>query len=43
MVIEGLRKLYNEARPHSSLGKMTPGAYARMVGNTTTQGPTLKN
>lgn len=34
---------YNEVRPHSSLGKMTPGAYARMVGNTSTQGATLKN
>ena len=43
VVIEDWRKLYNEVRPHSSLGKMTPGAYARMVGNTSTQGATLKN
>lgn len=43
VVIENWRKLYNEVRPHSSLGKMTPGAYARMVGNTSTQGATLKN
>ena len=43
VVIEEWRKLYNEVRPHSSLGKMTPGAYARMVGNTSTQGATLKN
>lgn len=43
VVIEGWRRIYNEVRPHSSLGKMTPGAYARMVGNTSTQGATLKN
>ena len=43
VVIENWRKLYNEVRPHSSLGKMTPGAYARMVDNTSTQGATLKN
>ena len=43
VVIEGWRRTYNEVRPHSSLGKMTPGAYARMVGNTSTQGATLKN
>ena len=43
VVIEDWRRTYNEVRPHSSLGKMTPGAYARMVGNTSTQGATLKN
>lgn len=43
VVIEDWRRTYNEVRPHSRLGKMTPGAYARMVGNTSTQGATLKN
>ena len=43
VVIADWRRTYNEVRPHSSLGKMTPGAYARMVGNTSTQRATLKN
>jgi len=37
------RRLYNEVRPHSSLGKMTPKAYAGMIGNNLNQGATLKN
>lgn len=43
VVIEDWRRLYNEVRPHSSLGKMTPKAYARMIGNNLNQGATLKN
>ena len=43
VVIEDWRRTYNEMRPHSSLGKMTSGAYARVIGNTSTQGATLKN
>jgi putative transposase len=43
VVIEGWRKLYNEVRPHSSLGKMTPDAFAQMIGNNENQGATLKN
>jgi len=30
-------------RPHSSLGKMTPMAFAQMVGNNSNPGVTLKN
>jgi putative transposase len=43
VVIEDWRRLYNEVRPHSSLGKMTPKAYAKMIGNNLNQGATLKN
>ena len=43
VVIEDWRRLYNEVRPHSSLGKMTPKAYAGMIGNNLNQGATLKN
>ena len=43
VVIEDWRSTCNEVRPHSSLGNMTPGAYARTAGNTSTQGATLKN
>jgi len=43
VVIEDWRRTYNEVRPHSSLGKMTPMAFAQMVGNNLNQGATLKN
>ena len=43
VVIEDWRRLYNEVRPHSSLGKMTPKAYAGMFENNLNQGATLKN
>ena len=43
VVIEDWRKSYNEVRPHSSLGKMTPMAFAQMVGNNSNPGATLKN
>ncbi len=43
VVIEEWRRSYNDVRPHSSLGNMTPGAYAQMIGNTSTQGAALKN
>lgn len=43
VVIEDWRRLYNEVRPHSSLGKMTPKAYVEMIGNNLNQGATLKN
>ena len=43
VVIEDWRRTYNEVRPHSSLGKMTPMAFARMVGNNSNPGATLKN
>jgi putative transposase len=43
VVIEDWRRTYNEVRPHSSLGKMTPGAFARMLGRTSNQGTALKN
>jgi len=33
----------NEVRPHSSLGKMMPMAFAQMVGNNPNTGATLKN
>ena len=43
VVIEDWRRTYNEVRPHSSLGKMTPMAFAQMVGNNSNPGATLKN
>lgn len=43
VVIEDWRRTYNEVLPHSSLGKMTPMAFARMVGNNSNPGATLKN
>lgn len=43
VVIEEWRRQYNEVRPHSSLGKMTPSAFAAMIGNNPNQGATLKN
>lgn len=43
LVIEEWRRSYNDVRPHSSLGNMTPGAYVQMIGNTSTQGAALKN
>ena len=32
VVIEEWRRSYDDVRPHSSLGNMTPGAYAQMTG-----------
>ena len=43
VVIEDWRRTYNEVRPHSSLGKMTPMAFAQMIDSTSNQGATLKN
>lgn len=43
VVIEEWRRSYNDVRPQPSLGNMTPGAYAQMIGNTSTQGAALKN
>jgi len=43
VVIEDWRRTYNEVRPHSSLNKMTPMAFAQMVGNNSNPGATLKN
>jgi putative transposase len=42
-VIEGWRRQYNEVRPHSSLGKMTPSAFAAMNGSNLNRTATLKN
>jgi putative transposase len=43
VVIEDWRKRYNDVRPHLSLGKMTPGAFARMIKNQSNQEAILKN
>jgi len=43
VVIEEWRKQYNEVRPHSSLGKMTPNAFAAMNGNNLNRTATLNN
>ena len=43
VVSEDWRKQYSEVRPYSSLGKMTPKAYAGMIGNNLNRGATLKN
>ena len=43
VVIEEWRKLYNEVRPHSSLGKMSPKAYVGRIGSNLNQGASLKN
>ena len=43
VVIEDWRRSYNEVLPHSSLGKMTPGAFARMLGRTSTPEAAPKN
>ena len=40
---ESGRGLCNEVQPRSSPGKMTPKAYAGMIGNNLDQGATLKN
>lgn len=42
-VIEGWRRQYNEVRPHSSLGKMTPSAFAAMNESNLNRTATLKN
>ena len=42
-VIEDWRRQYNEIRPHSSLGKMTPSAFAAMNPNNLNRRATLKN
>ena len=43
VVIEGWRRLYNEVRPHSSLGKMTPRDFAAMNEKNLNRRATLKN
>ncbi len=43
VVIEDWRRLYNEVRPHSSLGKMTPSAFAAMNCNNLNRRAALKN
>ncbi len=43
VVIEGWRRLYNEVRPHSSLGKMTPRDFAAMNEKNLNRRVTLKN
>ncbi|KAF5031370.1 IS3 family transposase ISDba1 [anaerobic digester metagenome] len=43
VVIEDWRRTYNEVRPHSSLGKMTPGAFVRMLGRHSNPATALKN
>jgi len=43
VVIEDWRRQYNEVRPHSSLGKMTPSAFAAMNGSNLNRTATLKN
>jgi hypothetical protein len=43
VLIDKWRKLYNEARPRSSLRKMTPDAFARLIGDSENQGAALKN
>ena len=41
-VLEAWRRDYNEARPHSKLGWMTPGAYARSIGAEPGRGAALR-
>jgi len=41
-VLEAWRRDYNEARPHSKLGWMTPGAYARSIGGQPGRGAALR-
>ena len=43
MVIEDWRRTYDEVRPHSSLGQMTPVSFAQMLCKTLNPGTTLKN
>jgi putative transposase len=43
VVIEDWRRTYNEVRPHSSLGKLTPGAFAQTLSNDSNPRATLKN
>ncbi len=43
VVIEERRQHYNAARPHSSLGNMTPVAYSRVAQTNTNLEATLKN
>ena len=40
--LETWRRDYNEARPHSKLGWMTPGAYARSLAGDTGRGAALR-
>lgn len=43
VVIENWRRTYNEVRPHSSLGKMTPTAFAGMLQSNSNPGSALKD
>src|SRR5438477_10976740 len=42
-VLEAWRRDYNEARPHSKLGWMTPRDYARAIGGDAGRGATLRH